>query len=283
MSVLAVSIVITLLVLSVGAWGRLILSAGAQPLRETGRQLLVEPPADSLNERLMLVVFITVAVWLFVPAFLVGYSEQLAVRFGMNGLAVWPVVLNCISSTTLLLIAGPLSWLVLRNKPAPDAVWTTTTPLRMVRRIQSNAKAGVVAFVYAVLPVALVLLATHAIRTRDAQHSLLKLLTNHPGSATVAWVVLSAVILAPLVEELVFRVLLQGWLQTYLRPTLAIGVVALGFSAVHGWRDMMPLIPLATVLGVLFYVTRSYIAVVVTHSLFNATNVVLAVLSADSV
>ena len=278
MSLLAVSIVMTLVTLSVGSWGWLILAANAAPLRDATRNLLAEPVPDRANERLRLALFSS-AVWVLTPAFMSTYAKSLAGVFGMTNDALWPVVLNCLSSSVVLLTVWSVALYVLRDKNPQQTAWTTTSSLRMVRRIQRDCKTGVMGFVLAVLPVAIALVVSQSFRSKQTQHSMLKLLANHPGSATVVCVVLAAVVLAPLVEELVFRVLLQGWLQTLLRPPVAIGIVAVGFSAVHGWPDMLPLIPLACVLGVMFYFTRSYLAVVVTHALFNLTNVVLAVLT----
>jgi membrane protease YdiL (CAAX protease family) len=275
------SIVLTLLAFSISGWGVLCLAAEAQPLRDAGRRLLAAPVSDERDERLLFATMVAGAVWVLTPALLAINKQQLGVALGMTDQPLWGVMLNCISSIVVLLIIGPLAWFVLRKQASPQSSEAESAPLKPAQLIQRNFKAGGRAFLLAVLPVAVVLFATQTLRTKEAQHSLLQLLVDQPGAATVGSVLLAAVVLAPLVEELVFRVLLQGWLQSFLRPSVAIGIVALGFSAVHGWPNMLPLIPLALVLGVLFYFTRSYLAVVVTHGLFNVTNVILAVLTAQ--
>lgn len=141
---------------------------------------------------------------------------------------------------------------------------------------------GALGFLASVLPVIFLLLATWPIRTQETQHSFFRLLREHPGPATVGWIVLAVVALAPLAEELVFRVTLQGWLQTRVRPTWAIGIGAVVFSAVHGWPDAVPLLPLAVILGYVYWRRHDYLAVVVLHGLFNGVMLIVAMLSESS-
>ena len=90
---------------------------------------------------------------------------------------------------------------------------------------------------------------------------------------------LAAIVLAPLVEELVFRVVLQTALIDWIGPGQAVCGVALLFAAIHGWPDMLPLIPLALILGTHYALRRSYVTVVLIHMLFNASNLLLALSS----
>ncbi len=144
--------------------------------------------------------------------------------------------------------------------------------------INGQLKDGVWGFGASVAPVAIVLASTYWLRTDETQHTLLKLLAADSSVSTVLIVVLSAVVAAPLIEELIFRVVIQGWLQTKLHPVAAIGITSVLFAAVHGFPDSLALLPLAAILGVLYYRRFSYVAVVVAHMLFNATNVILALL-----
>jgi membrane protease YdiL (CAAX protease family) len=54
---------------------------------------------------------------------------------------------------------------------------------------------------------------------------------------------------------------------------------ALLFCAVHGWRDGVPLLPLALLLGQTRRTVPGLLAPVIAHSLFNATNLTLAALT----
>jgi membrane protease YdiL (CAAX protease family) len=50
------------------------------------------------------------------------------------------------------------------------------------------------------------------------------------------------------------------------------------FAGVHGLHDALPLLPLALVLGALYHLRRSYVAIVTAHACFNAAFLVLALL-----
>ena len=117
------------------------------------------------------------------------------------------------------------------------------------------------------------------LRDDTDQHELFKIIKDDPGIGALLWVVLAAVVVAPLVEELLYRVVLQGWLQTRLPPRTAVVLVAVLFCAVHGWPDALALVPLALILGYIYYQTYSYPAVVLVHMLFNATNLLFALSS----
>jgi membrane protease YdiL (CAAX protease family) len=135
---------------------------------------------------------------------------------------------------------------------------------------------GVLAFAAAILPVTLILLATQRFRNVETQHPFFQVLRENPGAATIAWLALAVVVTAPLLEELIFRVVLQGWLQTRYPPAWAIGISAVVFAGVHGWPDVLPLLPLAAILGYLYWRRRSYASCVVAHALFNAMYLAIA-------
>lgn len=144
-------------------------------------------------------------------------------------------------------------------------------------RAAADLKIGVLGYLAALVPVFAINLAVQylGLRPTGPQHSFLKFLDQDPGAAAVAWIVLSAGILAPLVEELLYRVILQGWLETRLAPGAAIVAVALLFAGVHEY-DALPLIPLALILGYVYHRRHSYLAVVALHATFNLTNLALA-------
>lgn len=140
-------------------------------------------------------------------------------------------------------------------------------------------KIGAIAFLTSVLPVGLMMLAISTERTPENQHSFLKQIADDPSFETISWVVLTAVLLAPLFEELLFRVILQGALQRVLPPTYAIMLVALLFSLIHGYPNGLALFPLALVLGYAYFITHRYWVVVTTHALFNSANVAVLCMS----
>jgi len=141
---------------------------------------------------------------------------------------------------------------------------------------------GTRAFLAAIWPTALLLILSSLWRDAETQHSMLQALHNQPDMQLIAWIIFSAVIVAPLAEELLFRVTLQSWLSEWLPRSAAIGVTAAIFALVHGWRDALPLLPLALILGYQFQQTRRYWACVMTHALFNASNLAMVLLGDHS-
>jgi uncharacterized protein len=140
---------------------------------------------------------------------------------------------------------------------------------------------GVLGFVGSLLPVFAVIFATAHFRSESEQHVFLQFLRSSPTIDVIAWIAVAVSISAPLAEELLFRVILQGSLQTRMDPRIAIGISSLIFAAVHRIPDSIALIPLGLILGYIYYQRNSYLAVVLVHALFNLVNVVLLLLSLE--
>lgn len=146
--------------------------------------------------------------------------------------------------------------------------------------LSSQLRDGWFGFRLAILPMAVSMAMTIPLKTPESQHALLRLLANNPDYLKLALIVFIPVVSAPLLEELIFRVILQSALSQIVRPRLAILAIAVIFSAVHGPVDGLTLLPLALVLGSIFHRRHSYLTVVVIHGLFNATMLALAMLTA---
>lgn len=138
---------------------------------------------------------------------------------------------------------------------------------------------GTAGFLAALPAVHLILLVTSPLRgDADRQHTLLRLLREDQSPETIVWVAVTVMVMAPLAEEIVYRVSLQGALRTRFSAAVSIGLSSLLFAGVHGFPDSLALIPLAIVLGTVYEHRRSYVAVVVLHALFNATTLLLMLL-----
>jgi hypothetical protein len=146
---------------------------------------------------------------------------------------------------------------------------------------RTDLRAGVSGFLASLGPVFLLITFTQGMgwRGKEDKHSLLKLLDESQSADVLGWVVLAAVVLGPLAEELVYRVLLQGWTQSQIAPAKAIVFSSMIFCLAHGAADVIPLLPLALILGYVYYRRQSYLAVVVLHALFNGTMVTLSMLT----
>lgn len=148
-----------------------------------------------------------------------------------------------------------------------------------LRHSQESVKIGLFGYFAAVIPVLIANLAISRLRTEDNQHVFLQILNAQQSIPLVALMVASAVIMAPIEEELLYRVIFQGTLQRYLSPLAAILISSMVFSAVHGFPDAIGLFPLALVLGYLYWRTGSYLTIMTTHAVFNGVTVILTLLS----
>ena len=131
-------------------------------------------------------------------------------------------------------------------------------------------------FLIAQLPVSLLAFPIQALR-KSHPHPMLEFLRESASDPyALVWIAISVVVLAPLIEELLFRVLLQGSLERDTPPVVAIVLTAAAFVSTHSAVDWAPLFPLALVLGYVYYRRHSYLSVVVLHALFNAYNLLCA-------
>src|SRR5690606_33733527 len=142
------------------------------------------------------------------------------------------------------------------------------------RNFTGQLRTGWLTVTAAWLPVFAALLMTMPLRTADRRHSVFQLLDADASLAIYAWAVLAAVVVAPLFEELVFRVILQTWLERFIGRA-ALPVAAVLFAAVHRFPDSIAIVPLALVLGAAYLSRRSYVEIVVAHATFNAVMLAL--------
>ncbi len=150
------------------------------------------------------------------------------------------------------------------------------------RNVGESMEIGLMGYFAAVLPVLAVNIAISPLRTDNNQHVFLQILNAQQSTPLVTLMIASAVIMAPIEEELLYRVIFQGTLQRYLTPAASIIVSSMVFSAVHGFPDAIGLFPLALVLGYLYWRTGSYLTIVTTHAAFNGATVILTLLSPES-
>ena len=126
------------------------------------------------------------------------------------------------------------------------------------------------------LPAIVISIAMSAWRSPETQNPLLKALSNQPELELFAWVFLMACFLAPLSEELLFRVSLQGLGLAFLGAFYSIIITAILFSALHGVVDAIPLFPLAIMFGVYYHLSRDFVVVVTAHATFNSLMLMLS-------
>jgi len=109
-------------------------------------------------------------------------------------------------------------------------------------------------------------------------HPVVEFLTGRRDLPAVGLVVATAVVAAPIGEELFFRRVLQGWLEKVFadgQSPLAIVCSAGAFALAHQGQGLayVPLFPLGLVLGFMARQTCSIVPCIILHALFNAVSV----------
>ncbi len=117
-------------------------------------------------------------------------------------------------------------------------------------------------------------------KTPEDLHPLLQVLQNG-NLDLILGIGITAVIIAPLAEELLFRVLLLNGLieLTKLNRLVAWIVVSVSFSLAHGFADALQLLPLSLSLGWCLLRRQSYLAIVTAHALFNGLMMFISLMS----
>jgi len=134
----------------------------------------------------------------------------------------------------------------------------------------------------AYLPTAALRLMMVLLLQDDAQHPFLQMMDDGVSTGVLLLIAGTAVFLAPLMEELLYRVVILGGLlnaravPTTFSTVVAIGLTSVLFAFAHGFPDSLALLPLAAVICWTYHQRRSYRTVVLVHFLFNGFNIMIA-------
>lgn len=108
------------------------------------------------------------------------------------------------------------------------------------------------------------------------EQAVIKVLLETVGPGQRVCFAFTAVVLAPVVEEALFRGILYPLIKQAGRPRLALAVSSLLFAAIHyNLMTFVPLTFLAMALALLYEKTDTLLAPILTHALFNAVNLVM--------
>ena len=107
-------------------------------------------------------------------------------------------------------------------------------------------------------------------------HPFLEMLDQGISVAMIAMIIVMAVFIAPVVEELQFRIVVLGGIAQLGWPKAALVFSSILFAFAHGFPDSIALIPLAFALGYTYLRRRSYVTVMLVHFIFNGFNMLLA-------
>ncbi|MEJ7590069.1 MAG: CPBP family intramembrane glutamic endopeptidase [Planctomycetaceae bacterium] len=125
----------------------------------------------------------------------------------------------------------------------------------------------------------IVLISMSIVGEPPASHPFLEMLEAGVSVPIILLILTMAVFVAPIVEELQFRVVVLGGIAQLGKPVLALIASSILFSFAHGFPDCIALIPLAFALGYTYLRRRSYVTVMLVHFLFNGFNMILALVA----
>jgi len=238
-----------------------------------GRQALRYAPVRR-NALTPLVLLLLLLVWQVLPALLMSTLAGLTTR--LPEWQAW-IVRNsvmCLASLLTILIILVVVWGSFVRGIKGFGLG--------VRRLHLDlAQAAVVLFTILPLVLAAIALTTYVGQRVEGpdyqmeQHEELDVLINHPQVISRLLVVLLAVVVAPLVEEMLFRGILQSMLRSYLDwPWPVIGVCSMLFAAVHPDMAHWPaLFVLSMGIGYAYEKSGSLWQAIFVHAMFNGWTV----------
>lgn len=135
------------------------------------------------------------------------------------------------------------------------------------------------AFLVAYLPTSIIRIAMVSALPEAKSHPFLEMIENGVDTEIMVLIFLMAVVVAPIVEELMFRVVIFGGMlqRNLFWPGMIISSILFGMA--HGFPDCIALLPLAAVIAFTYSRRRSYRTAILIHFLFNFFNMMLAGLS----
>lgn len=152
------------------------------------------------------------------------------------------------------------------SEPLPMEGWNFFTELRFAAE----------AFLAAYLPTSMMRVVILQLLPDAPSHPFLELMEQGVSNFTLMLILLMAVVVAPVVEEMLYRVTILGGFMQQNATNAGWIVSSVLFGFAHGFPDSIALLPLAAVIGYTYIRRRSYRTVILIHLLFNAFNMVIA-------
>ena len=164
--------------------------------------------------------------------------------------------------------------------PVAAAPQIADEPFSLARELRFAAEVFLAAYLpTTALRLLIVLISMSIVGEPPASHPFLEMLEAGVSVPMILMILVMAVFVAPIVEELQFRVVILGGIAQLGKPMLALIASSILFSFAHGFPDSIALIPLALALGYTYLRRRSYVTVMLVHFLFNGFNMILALVA----
>jgi membrane protease YdiL (CAAX protease family) len=161
-----------------------------------------------------------------------------------------------------------------------DEVLPPNEPFSFVRELRFAGEVFLAAYLpTTALKLLIVLISMTIVGEPPQSHPFLEMLESGVSVTMIAMILIMAVFVAPIVEELQFRVVVLGGIAQLGWSKLALFVSSILFAFAHGFPDSLALIPLAVALGYTYLRRRSYVTVMLVHFLFNGFNMILALVA----
>ena len=190
---------------------------------------------------------------------------------------------------TLVLISGAILWFLLSAFLLSFLIVRSQNPLDLfgLREVgwQQNLKAGCWGLATALPAIYFVHTLSFHLMGADAQpQPLLQFLAGNPSLQDRLLLILTAVVIAPIAEELIFRGYIFGVLRRYAGRWWALLISASVFAAIHGHiPSLAGLFVLAAALTLVYEGAGSLWAPILMHALFNGLTVILTLTWPDSI
>jgi len=128
-----------------------------------------------------------------------------------------------------------------------------------------------------------ILLSTGEPKKEDLQEIVQTLITNDDLSLKIA-IVISAIVFAPLVEEIIFRGYIYPVLKKFTHPAFSCAMTSLLFAVIHtNIEGLIPLFLLAIVLTIFYEKSKSIWVPILMHSIFNGVNTFFILMLPDAI
>ena len=164
--------------------------------------------------------------------------------------------------------------------PAAAVPQVADEPFSLTRELRFATEVFLAAYLpTTALRILIVLISIGIVGEPPDSHPFLEMLKAGVSVPMIVMILFVAVFVAPIVEELQFRVVVLGGIAQLGKPVLALFVSSIVFAFAHGFPDSIALIPLALALGYAYLRRRSYVTVMLVHFLFNGFNMILALVA----
>ena len=150
--------------------------------------------------------------------------------------------------------------------PLPLETWNFATELRFAGET----------FLAAYLPTAALRILILWLQPEAPSHPFLEMIEQGVSPSTMLLIAVMAVLVAPIVEELLYRVTILGGMMQVKSGRAGLILSSILFAFAHGFPDSIALLPLAFAIGYTYMRRRSYRTVILVHFLFNGFNMLVA-------